>query len=264
MTIAEIHGKLRADYCEDLLTADVFGAFKYLPADVGIIGFLRSEVGLDEWLPPPDDSASCEFHFWPSGTRRNREPDVLIEVQVNERIYHIVVEAKYGSPPGDWQLGHEYEDLRNGGYDFYRHGCRDSHEKLTSSAEDRALLYVTAHSTQPDADMDYAIRQCPDLTGKLYWTSWYHVYDYMDDLDKAENLDRPYRRVVEDILTLLEYKSFARFSGIRRQPLNPLPSIFDEGGFWKGKFPGITRLPVIELPTTTGSGLFWNVGKESS
>ena len=42
MTIAEIHGKSPYIYSEDILTADVFTAFRYLPAEVGIVGFLRS------------------------------------------------------------------------------------------------------------------------------------------------------------------------------------------------------------------------------
>ena len=79
MAIAEIHGKTPFDYYEDLLTADVFAAFRYLPADAGIIGFLRSIENVADVIVQPEASSTCEFHFWPLGELCRREPDLLLE-----------------------------------------------------------------------------------------------------------------------------------------------------------------------------------------
>ncbi|HSH01736.1 MAG TPA: hypothetical protein VLL52_04395 [Anaerolineae bacterium] len=45
--LAEIHRKTPFTYFEDLLTADVFMAFKYLPPYLGIIPFLRTVPTLE-------------------------------------------------------------------------------------------------------------------------------------------------------------------------------------------------------------------------
>ena len=79
MALAEIYGKTPFIYFEDLLTADVFAAFRYLPSDIGIIGFLRSIPGLAPLIEKPDEHSTCTFHFWLVGSAIGREPDVLLE-----------------------------------------------------------------------------------------------------------------------------------------------------------------------------------------
>lgn len=101
MALAEIYGKTPFIYFEDLLTADVFAAFRYLPPDIGIISFLRSIPGLESLIEKPNASSTCSFHFWLVGKVIGREPDVLLEVEINGRLLHIVIEAKYYSGPGD-------------------------------------------------------------------------------------------------------------------------------------------------------------------
>ncbi len=54
MTIAEIRGKISSigsnlnERMEDLLTSDVFGAFKYLPPHLGLLDFINTAINKDK------------------------------------------------------------------------------------------------------------------------------------------------------------------------------------------------------------------------
>ena len=64
MALAELHGKTPYAYSEDLLTADVFAAFRYLPVQEGIYAFLRSVPGLDKKLPAlTGENVTATFYF---------------------------------------------------------------------------------------------------------------------------------------------------------------------------------------------------------
>ena len=170
MTLAEVYGKTPFTYFEDLLTADVFAAFRYLPPHIGIIGFLRTIPGLEKQIEQPNESSTCTFHFWPVGDVIGREPDVLLEVEINGRISHIVIEAKYYSGPSDKddeeieingdpqrtgnQLGDQLHDLESGVYRIFQDGSRNTQLTLSSRQEDRALIYLTAHPTRPNYELD--------------------------------------------------------------------------------------------------------------
>ncbi|MBK8988393.1 MAG: hypothetical protein IPM39_20390, partial [Chloroflexi bacterium] len=105
MALAEIHGKTPFLYFEDLLTADVFAAFRYLPAQEGIYAFLRSVPGLGKKLPAlTGENVTATFYFWPMGEQRRREPDMLLALQVGQRLIHVVVEAKYLSGASDLEI----------------------------------------------------------------------------------------------------------------------------------------------------------------
>lgn len=102
MTIAELHGKSPLTTSEDMLTANVFTAFRYLPAASGIIGFLRAIKGLGDIIPEPQREATAHYFFWPKG--QMREPDVLLELRIDGALYHIVVETKYLSGATDREI----------------------------------------------------------------------------------------------------------------------------------------------------------------
>ncbi len=200
MALAEIHGKMPFIYSEDLLTADVFAAFKYLPADSGILAFLHSIDGLNGLLRPlqAGESVTCDYHFWPLGFMRRREPDVLLEISIEERIYHIVVEAKYYSGPSDKeieeieldgdvyqvgnQLADQLRDLHHGEYRIFRQGLRHRRISLLSEVNDRFLIYLTAHNTKPRTELDRAKAQYPIGQRKLFWANWSQVYEHFKSL----------------------------------------------------------------------------------
>ncbi|MBL7201607.1 MAG: hypothetical protein ISS56_15820 [Anaerolineae bacterium] len=264
MAIAENHGKLSDTGSEDLLTADVFGAFRYLPAREGIIGFLRSLGGAAQAIPEPDDSAECVIHFWPLGLLCRREPDVLLELQVGGQLYHVAVEAKYYAGPGDReddeveyrgevlrmgnQLGDESHDLSHGRYQVYRGAWRGPELALSSPPQHRLLLYLTAHIFPPEGELGRAVAYDPTLRGRLFWGSWYDVYSYLESV--RESLDRfPYNRVLDDVLVLLRKKRFSLFEGITL----PAGLAVGEGtgGFWRW----FAAPP--DLPADRVSGAFW-------
>lgn len=247
LAIAEIHGKTPFDYYEDLLTADVFAAFRYLPADAGVIGFLRSIENLAEFIARPDANSTCELHFWPLGELCNREPDLLLELDIGGRLYHVVVEAKYMSGPSDGedveiihqgepltlgnQLGDQFRDLLNGEYLVYRGAKRIRRKRLASRVEDRLQLYLTAHVFRPQEELDLAVEYCPESRGRLFWANWYQVYDYLGLT--GEKLERfPYSRIIGDLCALLDRKQFSSFHGVEAPPDIDMEGV--AGSFWEG------------------------------
>jgi hypothetical protein len=247
LAIAEIHGKTPFDYYEDLLTADVFAAFRYLPGDAGIIGFLRSIESIADIIPRPEPDSTCDFHFWPLGELFRREPDLLLELNIAGRLYHVVIEAKYMSGPSDGddveithqgesftignQLADQFRDLVNGEYVVYRGSSRIHSMRLASRVEDRLLLYFTAHVFRPQEELDRGLEYCPDARGRLFWANWYHVYDYLSDA--GEGLKQfPYSRIVNDLCTLLDLKQFSSFHGIATPPGIVMEGV--SGAFWEG------------------------------
>jgi hypothetical protein len=229
---AELHDKMPFIYSEDILTSDVFTAFRYLPAGMGIIGFLRTVEGLAGLIEAPDESSSCAIYFWPRGS--TKEPDVLLELAIGGRLYHVVVEAKYRSGASNTedeldeegksirtignQLAAEFRELQQGSYRV-RVGGSSWHElRLASAPNDRALLYLTAHQTPPQREIAKFAEYHPQSTDKLSWASWYDVYEYL--AGSAELRSRsPYCEIVEDLLALLRKKSFCPLLAVPQPPL---------------------------------------------
>lgn len=274
MTLAEIHGKAPLSNSEDLLTADVFSAFKYLPAEIGILAFLRSVEGLSEFLQG-EEIAICTYHFWPIGLKCGREPDILLEIQIGERVYHVVVEAKYYSGPSDKevqeieqdgdvyqagnQLADELCDLHHGEYRIFNRGLRNRHLSLSSNPEDRFLIYLTGHITKPRKELDRAKVQYSLSQQKLFWTSWYDVYDHLAG-QKSRELGFPFREIIDDICLLLEKKSFSTFQGFIELPEFDCSGL--DGSFWQESpvfadhFTGIQK-PSFSFDRTELNGSFW-------
>jgi len=276
MALAEIHGKMPFIYSEDLLTADVFAAFKYLPADSGILAFLHSIDGLNGLLRPlqAGDTVTCTYHFWPIGLERRREPDVLLEISIEERIYHIVVEAKYYSGPSDKeieeieldgdvyqvgnQLADQLRDLYHGEYRIFRQGLRHRRISLLSEVNDRFLIYLTAHNTKPRTELDRATTQYPIGQRKLFWANWSQVYEHFQQMRRWVTTE-PASLILQDICLLLERKGFASFHGFRPMPMGDLDPA--SASFWRDRSPdepafkGIRPPPSFSLEPTASK--FW-------
>lgn len=273
MTIAEIHGKVTNTNSEDQLTSDVFTAFKYLPADIGIVGFLRSVPELGDHIPEPTASASCKNHFWPVGNEQGREPDLLLEVSIDDTIYHIVIEAKYRSGPSDIetelveeeeesgklgnQLGDELRDLHYGSYRIFSGYRRNRELSLSSKVENRYVLYLTAHPMRPEEDLRRSVEFYPPAADKVCWSSWYHIYDHLEFF-QGHFADFPFQDVLIDICTLLDRKRFSPFKGFPSLPEIDLEII--AGRFWDDYRDGIVSFEGVSPPAfsiTNQSGRFW-------
>ena len=280
MTLAEIHGKSPLTGSEDFLTADVFTAFRYLPPGPGLIGFLRTIPGLGELLPRAERE-SAAIHFWPVGLHFNREPDLLIELSFDDSdrhnqpvaVVHVVVEAKYFSGPSDSdfefqpgdtminagkQLVGEFLDLMHGHYRTFESSLRDRHLTLRSTPSDRHLLYLTAHPVRPDRELDTAVADHPAMAGRLFWANWYQAFEHFQNL-RPVLTEFPYNRILADICTLLERKSFFTFHGFKAVPA--VRTTAGHSVFWQdvylggGIFIGFARPPGID--SEPAAHIFW-------
>ncbi|MCA9923384.1 MAG: hypothetical protein KC421_13475 [Anaerolineales bacterium] len=272
MALAEIYGKTPFIYFEDLLTADVFAAFRYLPSDIGIIGFLRSIPGLESLIEKPDEHSTCTFHFWPVGSAIGREPDVLLELEINGRILHIIIEAKYYSGPSDKddeeieingdpqrvgnQLGDQLHDLEYGVYRIFQGSSRNTQLILNSRQANRFLIYLTAHAVKPTYELSRVSSYYQQAESKLFWSSWYHVHDYFRSL-RPQLAQFPYSYILADVCALLDRKEFVTFQGFH---LSQLTGVKPEmGSFWQDRriddlvFNGISKPPVIDWLNTAVS-----------
>ena len=260
MTIAEIHGKSPNTRSEDKLTADVFTAFKYLSVEVGILGFLRTVDGLGDYIPDSYENADCSYYFWPLGDLR--EPDVLLALTIDGQVTHVVVEAKYHSGLSNKEsvefgeedeeagmLGHqladELRDLDDGFYRIFKGHRRNRSLQLTSDVENRFLLYLTAHTRRPVKVLKRAADFYEGATGKIFWSSWYHVSDYLE-LVQGVDIVFPYNQVLSDICFLFTRKHFSSFKGFGGLP--DLILLGDSGFFWEDARDEIVSFNGVEEP----------------
>jgi hypothetical protein len=273
MTIAELHGKSPWTTSEDFLTADVFAAFRYLPAEPGLVSFLRSVPGLGERLPVARE-VEARLHFWPLGMFLKREPDLLLELRLDGRLVHVVVESKYSAGPSDKtgselllgdqmlsigrQLVDQFLDLKAGYYTVFYEGLRDRQIVLDSMPGERYLLYLTAHAVRPEAELDPSFGDHEEIRNALLWTNWHHVYDHLHSL-RFYLTDFPYASILADICLLLKRKGFFTFHGF--SPSFPITSTDSKRIFWLDTRPGENVFsgfgPPPRLEPIPPAGAFW-------
>ncbi len=171
---------------EDVLTADVFGAYRYLPPSLGILPLLGCAV---------DDSRltfSCylrrhgielsslnvvRLRLWPA-FRNGREPDVFVLLESTEHKHRValLVEAKLHSPQhrigNQSQLGHYLIQHLSDAY-------ADGSLAWDLPQRPRPLLFVTNHTEVPASELlraktDVALKLpglLPEDVG-VFWTNW--------------------------------------------------------------------------------------------
>lgn len=277
MSIAEIHGKTPFLYYEDLLTADVFTAFRYLPVATGIFAFLCSIPGLGQKLSlaAAEENMTCAFYFWPVGEKYRREPDVLLALRTGSRLIHVVVEAKYLSGASDLeiqeieqegvvhrvgnQLADQLRDLQHGQYRVYQEGQRNQQLSLASKPDERYLLYLTAHLLKPEAELQRTLTIYPAAEGQLFWTNWYQVYEHFQKM-RSILAAPPDSLILQDVCLLLDRKGFASFHGFRALLIEEIDP--NSAAFWTEKitndpmFAGITLPPAFVVQSDSAN--FWS------
>ena len=102
MFAAQIRNKLTRseEDMEDLLTSNVFGIWRYIPPQVGLLQFLQTAKQLDEVSHLRLSSIlTADLQFWPwleEGDAKGAEPDVLIEISTHDQQkYLVLIESKY-------------------------------------------------------------------------------------------------------------------------------------------------------------------------
>jgi hypothetical protein len=229
MTIAELHGKISdtgsnlSERMEDLLTSDIFGCMRYLPAQKALIPFLRTARSFHgNTLTVPDKTIRVHYSFWPWLKLPGRiacEPDVVLGLETEEQHIHLVlVEAKYYSglsseederiEPND-QLARELDNL-----DVV--SCATLGWKPHLDIASRVILFVTQDMGIP---RDLLARSLDEYTrkrhrdGDIFWASWRFLPSILErSLEEASVPEN--KAILEDMLALLLRKELVMFGGV--------------------------------------------------
>jgi hypothetical protein len=242
MTIAEIHGKISeegtnlSERKEDLLTADTFGCFRYLPAEKALISFLNTAKSFrGHTLELPTGITRAYYSFWPWVKLRGCtpcEPDVVVGIETEGRCLHLVfVEAKYrsgisseedeGESPNN-QLARELDNLG-------RISPLNLHWNPELTVTSRALLFVTQDMGMPRTLIAQSLAEYQrkrDRQGDIYWTSWRFLQPILEESLRQERSPQS-MAVIEDMLKLLLRKGLTVFRGV-----DPITSCLDLPQFY--------------------------------
>ena len=229
MTVAEIHGKISetgtnlSERMEDLLTSDIFGCMRYLPAQKALIPFLQTARSLhNNILTIQDEVIRVHYSFWPwlkSAKRISCEPDVVLGLETEENHVHLVlIEAKYYSglsseederaEPND-QLARELDNL-----DVL--SCATLGWRTHLEIASRTLLFVTQdmgipHDLLVKSLAEYARKR--NKHGDIFWASWRFLPSILErNLEKESVTENG--AVMADMLALLLRKGLIMFGGV--------------------------------------------------
>jgi len=222
MLIAQIQGKLPLpdEGSEDLLTSNVFGAFKYSGRFDALSAFLAM-ASLREGAAPLPPFVSIDYTFWPwleGDACPGCEPDVVLRVEHLDQTTSLIgIEAKYHAgksslptvdgPVSD-QLGRQWLALR---------------KLATAEGRTRCILvYLTADIALPQPAFDQTegelARKCPGVVADLRWLSWRALPMLLAGYSDS---------ILVDLVTLLRRAKLTWFEGISPPPAQlPAPYMF--------------------------------------
>ena len=229
MTIAEIRGKISSagtnlsEKMEDLLTADVLGCMRYVPAHKVLVPFLRTAKSFrGNILTVPERIVKVHYSFWPWIKLKNRnpcEPDVVLGLETEDGLMHIVlIEAKYYSglsseedeyaAPND-QLARELDNLD-------AIACATLGWKLDLHISSRTLLFVTPDMGIPRDLLAQSLSEYKrkrHIEGDIFWASW-RFLPYILERNLEKETVPEHAAVLEDMLKLLLRKELLMFGGV--------------------------------------------------
>ena len=223
MFVAQICNKLSRseEDMEDLLTGNVFGVWRYLPAEVaqvGLLRFLKTACRLDSVnFGGPDTVNTIELKFWPwiqEGDAKGAEPDVLIEiVSPDLRKWLVLVEAKYLSPKSSF--ADEFDQRPNDQLAREMQNLRTIAEK--QAFDDYALVYVTAHTLIPRTDIEEAVSELTTKIGdgasdKFYWTTWRRLPNILSETISL--CKGAHKALLDDLQTIILRMGLYFFTGM--------------------------------------------------
>jgi len=252
MTIAEIHGKLRPyESMEDLLTSDVFGAFKYCNPQEGLVPFLKQAVSFDgsgSDLNFLKDVEAAEYFFWPR-SKSGREPDVIIILKLqNKETVAINIEAKYFSGKHNIDIDRpddsneepidESEEKKYHAGDqlvdqfialkkklYYNRNLCEGIEAALKHCNKFYLFYVTSHYLLPDRDVQETKYKDRDNYVKyFYWLNWAKAWEVCRKKNGKANI------ILDDLRQLLEKKRLTELS--LWKGIEYIPPPFETHYFW--------------------------------
>jgi len=229
MTIAEIRGKISeagtniSERMEDLLTSDIFGCLRYVPAEKVLMPFLHTACSFHgKDFTVPGKIIRVHYRFWPwlkSSGRVPCEPDVVIGLETdNHQIHLVMIEAKYYSglsseederPEPNNQLARELDNLDVA-------SCATFGWQISLGVVSRTLLFVTQDMGIPRELLRQSLAEYSHKRKKdsdIFWTSWRLLPLILEQsLQKETNSE--YKAVMEDMMRLLLRKGLVMFHGV--------------------------------------------------
>lgn len=284
MTIAELYGKLSStgsnahERLEDLLTSDVFTAFKYLKPKEALLPFLKLLFEKNSTAVPPKINSweithkDVRYVFWPKGNFRRREADLLILIN-NSTVqqYIFTIEAKYESGTSDVDIDTKIHDAEK---DNERSGLQIAEEfedlmqerpysnidGIKAPLVNRYLIYLTAENTKPCNVLKRSILAINDkiesakfIKSHILWCNWSTIWQVFKQANWDE-YDFPSYDICKDIVKLLERKGFKNFEGFGDYSFPDLGNL----SFWvKTYFKGQTTIDDFQAVAK-----FWNTYKK--
>lgn len=268
-------GESRWHRHEDLLTADVFGAYRYLPPRVGVLPFLcgaraadgtsladalaRESISLDELT-------CCEIAFWPS--LEGKEPDILVLVGGSPDSHRVAVlvevklHAEQHEIGGISQLGFYARAHSAGTYEGF-----DEPLPLI-----RPVVYVTRHHDLPAAELaraegELAYMNAPGGGPRIFWTNWTAALEHAAgewSARKGTVPAEPWWKILEDLVDDIEARGFFLPRDQRTFPLPPLPPLDPRplSGLRRVTAPATPRRPLpasMQLDDIDGALRRWRI-----
>jgi len=178
MLAAQLYGKLTRseENLEDLLTSNVFGTFKYLSPELGLIPFLEKALDIDGNTIDSDLSrlSNVRYRFWPFLDEPDccpAEPDLIIELEhFDGNKTAILIEAKLYSGKSSFadkspipkdQLSRECDNL----------GKWAKKKGMTREF----LIFCTADVVPPWDEIRQSMEEFRRKRGRdcnIFWLSW--------------------------------------------------------------------------------------------
>ena len=200
MLQAELKGKIPTQEShEDVLTSNVFGTLYYLDRSTVWSVFAKEILGL---ALSSEESEHSEFQFWPYVAGRkveSAEPDLII----NAGKTRIVVECKLGSELYEEQLEKEIALARE--------------MRPAKSGDELKMLAISTDSREPEV-VDCVRQRNLDLD--VRWTNWQKFCSLFKGIAKSPDIDSPTKRMLGDVIELLEKKGLREFMGINDYELH--------------------------------------------
>lgn len=270
MTLPDLRRKLPPlgpgvdwDRQEDPLTAEVLGAWRYLPFELGagpVLAQARNERGetLASWFPNlrlTEPGLVARLHFWPALVR-DKEPDLLVSLwrasacdPEHPPVAAFLVEVKLGADQhwieGMPQLAWYLARLQKWEWK------RPAEIGLPPPPDRRAVVYLTNQPSLPGQDLMDARQHAAkalDDPGKcltLFWAGWRQVARTARDLHQGvgETPGQPWLRHLPDMVVQLARRGISPREDFTGMPLpKPLPC---------APYPrssGLPRLGAVRLP----------------
>lgn len=244
MSIAGRAGKLPSDggpsgprwhRIEDLLTSDVFGAYRYLPPAVGLLPFLARARGMfGRTLPEQlaeegvsfDALRWCRIVFWPA--LAGREPDVLILAgeSVRTALVAVLVEAKLHAEQ------HVIDGLSQVGFYARAHaeGRFEDPELQDGLPRLRHVVLVTKHNEMPSNAIAQAEREIGEAgiaNTAVFWVNWTAALDEAEAAWTARRANiavEPWWQILADLIEDLQARGIGGTAARQGFPLPLLPA----------------------------------------